>query len=148
MNLFFEARGESPLGQRWVLDVVRNRVENKYYPDSFCSVIMQPMQFSWYNDHRNFMPDDPLDWEDYIISLYGNNSVELASWASNFDSALFHYMYSLPDISNGSLYYMTIEAFVIKRKLKPFYGTKISNIIGDHIFFKKCNRRDPQCYYL
>ncbi len=39
--LYFEARGESIKGQFAVAEVIMNRVEHGYYPDSLCGVIKQ-----------------------------------------------------------------------------------------------------------
>ena len=46
-NLYFEARGESELGQKAVAKVTMNRVKSKKYPDSVCKVVFQKHQFSW-----------------------------------------------------------------------------------------------------
>ncbi|MBK0400619.1 cell wall hydrolase [Limibaculum sp. M0105] len=39
--LYFEARGESPIGQIAVAEVILNRVDSARYPDSVCGVIRQ-----------------------------------------------------------------------------------------------------------
>ena len=46
-NLYFEARGEKPVGMLAVADVTKNRVQSKKYPDSICAVVFQRKQFSW-----------------------------------------------------------------------------------------------------
>lgn len=46
-NLYFEARGESELGQKAVAKVTMNRVNSGKYPDSVCKVVFQKYQFSW-----------------------------------------------------------------------------------------------------
>ena len=46
-NLYFEARGESELGQKAVAKVTLNRVKSEKYPDSVCKVVFQKSQFSW-----------------------------------------------------------------------------------------------------
>jgi spore germination cell wall hydrolase CwlJ-like protein len=46
-NLFFEARGEKPVGKVAVADVTKNRVQSKKYPGNLCSVVFQRKQFSW-----------------------------------------------------------------------------------------------------
>jgi spore germination cell wall hydrolase CwlJ-like protein len=45
--LWFEARGESELGQRAVLNVIRNRMHARTFPSTYCKVIEQPRQFSY-----------------------------------------------------------------------------------------------------
>lgn len=44
-----EARGESQRGKRLVAQVIRNRVEDKRWPDTYSGVITQPFQFSSFN---------------------------------------------------------------------------------------------------
>lgn len=39
--LYYEARNQSAAGQMAVADVILNRVENGYYPDSICGVVYQ-----------------------------------------------------------------------------------------------------------
>lgn len=39
--LYFEARSESILGQRAVAEVILNRVDSRYYPNSVCAVVKQ-----------------------------------------------------------------------------------------------------------
>ncbi|MCL5776742.1 cell wall hydrolase [Limibaculum sp. FT325] len=39
--LYFEARGESPIGQIAVAEVILNRVDSARYPDSVCAVVRQ-----------------------------------------------------------------------------------------------------------
>lgn len=47
-NIYFEARGDTTAGQAAVADVVINRVNNKRYPDTICTVVQQgPLRESW-----------------------------------------------------------------------------------------------------
>lgn len=45
--LYFEARGESPAGQRAVAEVIMNRVDHPAFPKSVCGVVNQSGQFSY-----------------------------------------------------------------------------------------------------
>ncbi|PWG01852.1 cell wall hydrolase [Sphingosinicella humi] len=47
--VYFEARGESLLGQLAVAEVVLNRAASGKYPTTLCEVITQPWQFSFVN---------------------------------------------------------------------------------------------------
>jgi spore germination cell wall hydrolase CwlJ-like protein len=79
MNIYFESRGESQLGQIAVAWVTLNRVEHDYYPDDICGVVRQAnrdsqgniilhqCQFSWFCDGS---PDTPSDTESWNNSLY------------------------------------------------------------------------------
>lgn len=44
--IYFEARGESAVGQRAVAEVVLNRVRSPFYPKSFCDVVYQGSHLS------------------------------------------------------------------------------------------------------
>lgn len=142
-NLFFEARGEPLSGQWRVLDVVRNRVANKNYPNTHCGNIIKPYQFSWYNDHKVVIPDDPLFWGYYIVDMYSDDVKELAAWERSKLYASLHNRLKLPDSSYGSLYYMTLSAYD-KRGRRGFNNTTVTLVDGDHIFLKPC-KRDDKC---
>ena len=63
--LYFEARGESVLGQFAVAEVILNRVQSAAYPDSICGVVKQGSgrrhrcQFSFYCDGRAEIINEP-----------------------------------------------------------------------------------------
>ncbi len=44
-----EARGESLTGKQMVADVIRNRVTDPRWPNSYAEVVLQPKQFSCFN---------------------------------------------------------------------------------------------------
>ena len=67
LNVYFEARGESRIGQVAVAWVTFNRVDLKEYPDTVCDVVFQDMQFSWTHDGKSDKPKDRLSWK---IALY------------------------------------------------------------------------------
>lgn len=48
-NIYYEARGEGRHGMRLVADVTMNRTRSHDFPDTVCSVIRQPGQFSWFS---------------------------------------------------------------------------------------------------
>lgn len=48
-NILHEARGEPLEGQLAVIEVVYTRAARSDFPDSVCTVIEQPYQFSWLN---------------------------------------------------------------------------------------------------
>lgn len=47
LNVFNEARGDTPEGMRAILAVTMARVESACFPDTVQEVIYQPRQFSW-----------------------------------------------------------------------------------------------------
>jgi hypothetical protein len=66
--LYFEARGETPVGQYAVAEVILNRVDNANYPDTICGVVNQgtgrqfACQFTYTCDGRPEMIDDETAW--------------------------------------------------------------------------------------
>jgi N-acetylmuramoyl-L-alanine amidase len=56
-NIYFEARGESELGQRAVAWVTLNRVTDARWGDTICDVVFAPNQFSWTSDGISDQPD-------------------------------------------------------------------------------------------
>lgn len=148
-NLFFEARGESSLGQRWVLDVVTNRVNSPGWSSSYCKVITQRKQFSWYNDRQVEMPVDPIYWEEYIYDVYGDDMLEILAWHRVFEHAMNHYIYrDGGDVTGGSTHYMTKKVFAEKFFSVRWCNTIQSGEIDNHMFFKPYKERngEPKCY--
>ena len=62
VNIYHEARGEPELGQELVAQVVVNRMNKKWWPDTACGVVRQTKQFSWTHDGRS---DQVTDVEAY-----------------------------------------------------------------------------------
>jgi len=61
-NIYFEARGESTVGQAAVGWVTLNRVMNSDFPGEICKVVWQDSQFSWTHDGRSDKPKDQAAW--------------------------------------------------------------------------------------
>lgn len=61
-NIYFEARGESTVGQAAVGWVTLNRVMNSDFPGEICKVVWQDSQFSWTHDGRSDRPKDQAAW--------------------------------------------------------------------------------------
>jgi len=125
MNIYFEARGESKMGQQAVGHVVMNRVEHSTYPDSVCEVVHQGgekqlyrCQFSWWCDG---LPDKPVDQK---------------AWRQSFQLALNIYLGHSKDTTDGALWYHA--AYVT-----PYWSKKLLQgpRIGQHIFYLE-NRRN------
>lgn len=130
LNVYHEARSEEMAGQIAVSQVVMNRVESEYYPDSPCEVIYQgptrpqwddpdkqvPVrhrcQFSWYCDGKSDDPTDEEAWRQSVTVAWGvfNNQV--------FDQV------------NGALWYHADY-------VTPAWASEKSETarIGSHIFY-------------
>ena len=120
LNIYFEARGESEVGQHAVGHVVMNRVSNPRFPDSVCDVVHQGgehpffrCQFSWWCDGRSDKPNKKTAWD---------ISVKIAREIYSGEST---------DPTNGALWY---HADYVSPYWKDSFvqGPKI----GQHIFYQ------------
>lgn len=112
LNVYYEARSEPESGQLAVSLVVLNRVKSKRYPDTICNVIKEKHQFSWYWDGKSDSPKDPGAWV---------TSVQIANIILD---------YNIFDITEGALYYHTVEICKIKE-----HEHKKGIYIGNHVFY-------------
>lgn len=95
--IWAEARGESATGQEAVGWVILNRVNSSRYPNTVKSVVLQPRQFSAFND------DDPNRVR--AISL---SPSERGYDAAN-SAALRVLRGQVPDHSRGALHYANLD---------------------------------------
>jgi len=121
LNIYFEARGESEIGQQAVGHVVMNRVEHSAYPDSVCGVVHQGgeqrlyrCQFSWWCDGQS---DKPVDQK---------------AWRQSLRLAQDIYLGFLEDTTDGALWYHATY-------VSPYWSKKLLQgpKIGQHIFYLK-----------
>jgi len=125
-NIYFEARGESPLGQLAVGLVTLNRVKDDRWPDTICEVVKQAnkdssgniilneCQFSWYCDgNSDVVPDN-----------------EAASLAR--DIAFLLMTQDIKDFTKGSNYFHATY-------VKPAWRKQVEMTIeiGYHIFYRR-----------
>ena len=86
-NIYFEAAIESTAGKLAVAHVTNNRVDSRYFPNSYCDVIYEgnhwanglpkrnQCQFSWYCDGRHDIPFPGPTWsrvQDLASYYYAN----------------------------------------------------------------------------
>jgi spore germination cell wall hydrolase CwlJ-like protein len=110
LNLHYEARGESLAGKKAVANVTINRVKSKKFPNTVCSVVKQPYQFSWvkmFPDYAKTKVADPQ------IKQIAYDSILSRKWKDNTNGALFFHNNTVDDF---------------KRK-------KVA-VIGNHKFYK------------
>jgi hypothetical protein len=62
LNIYFESRGESQVGQEFIGWVTLNRVLNTEFPNDICAVVWQDGQFSWTKDGKSDKPAEPAAW--------------------------------------------------------------------------------------
>lgn len=96
-NIYFEARGESRLGQEAVAWVTLNRLMDPARPKTICAVVWQDSQFSWTNDGLKDTPALDEAW----TQAQNIASDITARWDSNIDptqgSVMFHAARVNPD---------------------------------------------------
>ena len=90
-NIYFEAAIESTAGKLAVAHVTNNRVDSRYFPNSYCDVIYEgnhwanglpkrnQCQFSWYCDGRHDIPFPGPTWSRVqdLASYYYANAKDL-----------------------------------------------------------------------
>lgn len=132
LNAYWEARNQDMNGMIAVSQVVMNRVESEYYPDTVCDVVFQgptrpswkdpeiriPVrdrcQFSWYCDGKSDkIPDgDNEAWDMARLAAFGT------------------YFGKTDDLVDGSLWYHADYVTPGWAEVKTVKAT-----IGDHIFY-------------
>jgi hypothetical protein len=120
------------------MDVVRNRVKSPDFPNSHCDVVKQEspvVQFSWYRVLKPIIGSDPMVWSDLIYQKYNPFPLEIAAWDKAYDYALSHYYDDPPDESKGSIYYMTLMAFIELKRSNIIVDYTVSVVEGEHVFF-------------
>lgn len=120
-NIYFEARGESLLGQFGVAHVVMNRVKDLGFPATICDVIKEggdarrgACQFSWWCDGHSDRPTD------------------LEAWKRSFDVALQTLLGPTRDPTLGALWY---HADYVQPEWRRTYV--LGPRIGRHLFYRR-----------
>lgn len=108
---FYEARGEPVKAKFGTLEVVHNRSEHPDYPNTYCGVVKQKGQFSWYKGSNSLKPPkhEKEAWDE---------SVKVAR---NFYTNKTNY-------TKGSLYFN-------HAKLGVRFNKTLKVKIGQHVFF-------------
>jgi len=111
LAIFHESRGEPIKAQYAVAEVVHNRSKHKDFPDTYCKVVTQKSQFSWYKSSKDLKP--PKHERDAW-----NDSVKVAN---SFYTNKTNY-------TKGSLYFNG-------KRLGVRFGEKLKYSNGNHVFF-------------
>lgn len=115
-SIYFEARGESNLGQLAVGSVVLNRVRSNEFPGTVCAVVRQggetpPCQFSWWCDGKSDRPN------------------ELQAWRSSYQLAERILSQETKDPTHGALYFHSTA-------VNPGWSLRRIGRIGAHVFYQ------------
>lgn len=132
LNIYHESRGDSFAGQAAVADVVMNRVEDDYYPDTVCEVVKQTVwvenwkgnmvpkrhmcQFSWFCDGVSDEPGDPDAWmESYMLA---EEVFDVGNWRG---------------ITEGATHYHSLQ---VRPKWVKDRGMEYTGTVGQHEFYR------------
>jgi len=132
LNIYHESRGDSFAGQAAVADVVMNRVEDNYYPDTVCEVVRQTVwienwkgnmvpkrhmcQFSWFCDGISDEPGDPDAWmESYMLA---EEVFDAGNWRG---------------ITEGATHYHSLQ---VRPKWVKDRGMEYTGTVGQHEFYR------------
>lgn len=119
LNIYFEARSETPRGKEAVAAVTINRLRSAYFPKTICEVVRQggdeslhACQFSWWCDGRSDKPRESKSWAEARILA---------------ERVLRH---GIKDPTRGALWYHADY-------VKPVWRREKSRVvkIGRHIFY-------------
>jgi spore germination cell wall hydrolase CwlJ-like protein len=113
-----EAEGESFIGKLAIACVIRNRVNDKRWPDNYKAVILQPLQFSC------FLPEC---FRPEILVAAKDKSY----WRECKYAAFGVYHGWIKDITNGANHYHT-------KGVSPSWSSEMKLVFeaGNHLFFK------------
>ena len=114
-NIYFEARGESHLGQMAVAWVTLNRVGKPNFANSICEVVWEDGQFSWTQDGKSDKPTDAIAWME---------AQQLAWLVYNTQDVQF-------DPTDGATMF---HASYVKPKWRHDYNQ--TSRIDNHVFYK------------
>lgn len=120
LNIYHEAKGEPLTGQIMVGVVVSNRVHHKSFPETFCGVIKQYKQFSWYWDGKS-------DRVRNLISYKKSKRVAQYIYFKHMEGTLPKY---------GNLLHYHADY------VEPYWSTSMSREfkLGRHIFYKPISK--------
>lgn len=132
-NIYYEARGSNRADRMAVADVVINRVQHTYYPNTICDVVHQgkqmpswkdpkvmvmvrnKCQFSWYCDGLSDEPKEPTTWKHALV--VAKDAYTLWNLGT--------------DISEGSMWYHA-------QNVRPKWRHDFDYVarIDDHLFYR------------
>lgn len=122
LNIYYETRAVSLADAMAVSDVVYNRVESRYYPNTVCDVVhdgykpgRRDCQFSWFCDGKSDTPNDSEAWE-----------------RSRKFAHDFYYYGAYKGLTEGSTHYHA-------NYVSPYWAPTLDRVtrIGAHIFYRR-----------
>ena len=117
--LYYEARGEGERGQIAVAEVILQRQQSKFHPDTICGVVYQPYQFSFVSDGSTLREIDVESW---------NKADDLAGRILRREVST--------SLTGRALNYHA-------KHMRPVWADEMvkTTEIGNHIFYRRAPRR-------
>jgi spore germination cell wall hydrolase CwlJ-like protein len=121
LNVYFEARSQSLTEQIAVAEVVMNRVESPYYPDTVCDVV-------WHNKYPNRLHKCQFSW---ACDGRSDRPREKKAWATAQEVAAGVFSGRTQRVAEGAIYYHA-------HYVQPYWASSQTRIkrIGAHIFYR------------
>jgi N-acetylmuramoyl-L-alanine amidase len=122
LNVYYEARGESPAGMYAVAEVTMNRVTSHRHPDTVCGVVYEKR---WDRLRKRYV--SAFSWTEFDIVPHPEGS----QWHQAREIAQAVYFGRQPPVLDGAMHY---HASYVKPSWSK--GQKPIRRIGGHIFYK------------
>ena len=123
--IYFEARGEDMIGKALVGLVIKNRVEDDRYPDTYCEVVNQRLQFSYRNDGQP------------TLSLPNKRVPDARALGDSVQMAIDITNNKIGDFTEGSLHYFAQDVVLPEW---AHYGQVVVTY-GGHTFINNMRNR-------
>ena len=127
-NVYFEAASESFVGQIAVAQVVMNRVQSEHFPSTPCDVIFEGP--SYISNRGNILPIKHRCQFSWYCDGKAESITERLAWDKAVNVAMRVLLRTLPDITEGSLWYHST-------RVNPYWAnskTKVTQI-DNHLFY-------------
>ena len=135
LNAYWEARNQSHKGMIGVSQVVMNRVESEYFPNTVCEVVKQgPTRQSWKDPEVRIPVRNRCQFSWYCdgkADTISKHDTEIFARIYDLSELILNPNITLLDITDGATHYHADYVFPAWRKTK----TKTTEI-GDHIFYR------------
>ena len=127
-NIYWESRNQSLGGKVAVGQVVINRVDNRRFPDTICSVVKQ----------TKYYPSGGIDLHDCQFSWYcdGKSDIPLEKEKSVYEQS---FMLAVKLLENRPMDFTEGATHYHSDKVNPYWAKSLEKVtrIDNHIFYKR-----------
>jgi N-acetylmuramoyl-L-alanine amidase len=125
-TLWGEARNQGSYGMQAIGEVIRNRVADPRWPDTFVGVCTQPKQFSCWNSadpNAELLRTVTLDDPEFKLATTVATEIVTAHYAAS-------------QLVSGANHYLTQVLFAGPNRPSWADPKKVTGYVGAHVFFK------------